>query len=128
MTRRLKPRIKKRWVAALRSGQYRRAKEQIAAAGKTDVPAKFDPWGVLTCLYAKAAKIAPTSATYISLFMEAGTYRQLPTDEVLQWAAGCSAVDFDDYVQIGRMEGPIAGFNDSGCAWEKIAAAIEEQM
>lgn len=114
-------RIKKRWIEALRSGEYKKGKETLQPTKNT-----YCCLGVLTCLYNKSkaskefGKIDPTD------------YNVLP-DRVEEWAG----LDMDDpkvtiLVKNKEVKTSLAALNDGdghrARSFKEIADIIEEQL
>lgn len=108
-------RIKKLWVEALRSGEYKKGKGALRANGK------FCCLGVLCNLHAQEHPEIAAQQTLKNTYMG---HQELPPDEVYKWAK----LDKYDIVVIGDISNEIALHNDNGASFKKIAKAIEEQL
>lgn len=124
----MNPEVKARWVAALRSGDYRQA-NQVLRSGDS-----FCCLGVLCDVYAAEHGVKGWSQ---SRFDRDGD--GYPNDVVCDWAgfgisgdddAGalrCSA-DYDPKVEIVGKRKHVSEHNDDGRTFAEIADAIEEQL
>ena len=111
-------RIKKLWVAALRSGEYKQGRRRLRSNVNT-----FCCLGVLCNIHAqehpKIAAAQKDSEQYM------GSYAQLPK-AVVRWAgletSPCTCV------RIAGNLNFLAVYNDNGVPFSQIADAIEEQL
>lgn len=111
----MNPKVKAKWVAALRSGEYKQGTGQLRYRNE------FCCLGVLCNLHAKehpriAAKQVDSTSYMKSSF--------LPPSRVAEWAG----LDVDAAVKIGRQEAALYHHNDAGRTFAEIADAIEEQL
>ena len=115
------PEIKAKWVAALRSGEYKQATGQLRrnTRGKTS----FCCLGVLCNLHAQAHPEIAAQQTDPESYM-CGT-KCLPT-AVMEWADLPSPRG--DTLKIGNTFGSLSYHNDSWCTFAQIADAIESQL
>lgn len=119
----MKPEIKKKWLDALRSGQYLQCERRLTDGER------FCCLGVLTNLYAlETGQMWEREGTDI-VFEKAAT--ALPR-EVLVWA-GLTSSNPDSGLEChagGKYRGrSLAEWNDSGIAdFQKIAELIEEHL
>jgi len=125
----MNPKVKARWVAALRSGEYK----QIEGSLKKD--GGFCCLGVLCDLYARERGINEWAPS--RFWRDAD---ELPNDEVCDWAGfpytdededgrmlRCSS-DYDPEVFISHTARGLSGHNDAGRTFAEIADAIESQL
>lgn len=108
--------IKAKWVAALRSGEYKQGTNALR-----DSADRFCCLGVLCNLHAQAhpeiaSKQADRTAYMGSIFM--------PDTSVFDWAG----IDSYAKVNIRHQERYLANHNDDGRTFAEIADAIEEQL
>lgn len=121
-------RIKKLWVAALRSGEYKQGKGRL----RRPLPGsefEFCCLGVLCDLHAKETRQGEwlNGGYKVPDFGSSSAYT-LPPIEVYRWAGIGVQVDMHDTLFL--IDGLRAGLdthNDSGATFEQIAKAIEEQ-
>jgi hypothetical protein len=113
----MKPSIKKKWVAALRSGEY---KQTTIALRKG---ASFCCLGVLCNLHAQAHKRIAAKEKHRAVYM--GECELLP-DAVIHWAGLEDRWGGDVHIKNCRKS--LAEHNDSGATFKQIAAAIEAQL
>jgi hypothetical protein len=121
----MNPEVKARWVAALRSGEYKQGAGQLRTAQQA-----FCCLGVLCDLYAKESELESWDS--FELGREGG---DLPADEVCVWAGFPTDEDgryrskqYDPQVLIGGVAKPLSSHNDNGATFAQIAQAIEEQL
>jgi hypothetical protein len=117
------PEIKARWVAALRSGEYKQAVETLRRNGAHCC------LGVLCDLFAKENG-KPWRAKAMS---EVGPYQSYTggfADSKMPGAVVCiwAGIDPYDRVEIGDTRQPLYVHNDDGRTFAEIADAIEEQL
>ncbi len=110
--------IKKKWVAALRSGEYTQGKQYLRNTDNN-----FCCLGVLCNIHAQAHPKIAGQQTDGYQYM--GKRTELPI-AVMKWA-GLSAA-LGDKVKIGHVTAGLSGHNDSGRAFAEIADAIEAQL
>lgn len=101
----------KKWVAALRSGEYKQTKNYL----KNNEG--FCCLGVLCDLYAKDAGVAWNGARFMGSF-------QTPPRVVLEWAA---LREPDGDHRAAGMHTSLTARNDNGCSFSKIADIIESE-
>ena len=113
--------IKKLWVAALRSGEYKQGEGQLRL--ETETGTSFCCLGVLCNLHAQAHPEIAAKQTKPEVYM--GLQDLLPPD-VLTWAGLtlCSG----DHVFINELNRTLARHNDEGHTFAEIADAIESQL
>ena len=110
--------IKRRWVEALRSGQYKQGRHRLCNAGVPDN--SFCCLGVLTDLYAKdhgEEWKRSRDLNYFTLNGEAGTL----SPSVVEWAG------LDDCCPRTEFES-LAILNDRGMPFTEIADLIEQHL
>lgn len=118
----MKPDIKAQWVAALRSGEYKKANSRLRRDNR------FCCLGVLCDLHAKAHpeqggwKPEPDAR---HLFRYSGDAADLPTP-VMAWA-GLTRRDPIVHNSSGGMTS-LANMNDAGMTFKEIADIIERQL
>ena len=111
-------RIKKLWVAALRSGEYKQGRRRLRSDVNT-----FCCFGVLCNIHAQEhPEIAAAQQTRRAYM---GSYA-LPPEEVLLWA-GLESFRADA-VRIAGELNFLEAHNDRGVSFSQIADAIEEQL
>ncbi len=110
--------VKKKWVAALRSGEYTQGTGQLR-----DSANNFCCLGVLCNLHAQAHPAIAAKETNIFRYM--GDRTDLPV-AVMKWAGLPDAMG--DTVKIGSATASLAGHNDNGRTFAEIADAIEAQL
>lgn len=109
----MKPAIKKKWVAALRSGKYKQGKDQLKTSEE-----RFCCLGVLTDLYCKSTKKSWDQATK-------NNDKTLPYS-VQVWAG---IRDSNPSVKIEGASNSLSDINDSGdYSFKKIATLIEASL
>jgi hypothetical protein len=117
--------IKKRWVEALRSGDYEKGRRYMR------VNDKFCALGVLCDLHAKETGIEWNHQEYmIDKFYPCQSYlglKQFPHREVYEWAG----LDQRAKLRVPKSPDfpwPIAKVNDFFCTFDELADLIEEQF
>lgn len=113
----MKAEIKKLWVEALRSGEYKQTTGQLRDNNS------FCCLGVLCNLHALAHPDIATKQKYRCKYM--GNSYILPNAAKV-WA-GLKLL-YGDEVTIGDHTTDLADHNDNGRTFEQIAKAIEEQL
>lgn len=108
--------VKKLWVDALRSGDYKQCKEQLR-----DENNKFCCLGVLCNLHAIAH---PTIAAQQENKTEYIGQKALPSQLVYHWAG----LPVNTCVTINGYIACLQNHNDDGRTFKQIAKAIEEQL
>lgn len=111
--------VKHQWVSALRSGGYKQAQDGLKGGGR------FCCLGVLCDLAVKAGVaegwrddlVVHRSIGYSEIWDGNESSASLPTRKVLDWAG----LGRDDSLRL-------AGLNDSGWSFERIANLIEEDL
>jgi len=112
--RTMKPEIKKLWVDALRSGEYKQGKGVLYDGDDNS----YCCIGVL-CRLAELAGV-PMSKDYFVYPVE------LPEIEIAEWA-GLKTLNCNEFVQLeGNTR--LAVLNDRGKSFSEIADIIEEQL
>lgn len=120
----LRPSVKAKWLAALRSGHYKQTQHSLREEDS------FCCLGVLCNLHAEAhpaiAKTQTDPYTYMG-------QDYAPPEEVLEWAFGKSFKkwDGDDLVSLPTPvddKHTLAEMNDNGFTFSQIADVIEEQF
>lgn len=123
----MKADIKKRWIAALRSGEYQQGQGYLRPTENS--------WcclGVLCDLYAKDGHAEWRAGSQFYEFVYDNlafpATGVLPTP-VIKWAGLADVcVDYIPLVDDGDAHRSLAGMNDSGVSFQRIAALIEEQL
>jgi len=111
-------RIKKLWVAALRSEKYKQGRSRLRSSANN-----FCCLGVLCNIHAQEhPKIAAAQKTSLEYM---GSYARLP-DAVRHWAG--LKPGLDEAIRIAGELNFLAAHNDRGVPFSKIADAIEEQL
>jgi hypothetical protein len=123
----MNPEIKARWVAALRSGEYKQTRRKLR-----DNNGGHCCLGVLCDLFAKEGG-KPWRTRELSEQGPHQSYNLLSSlsDANLPGAAVCVWAGLDPYqsgVQIGAVKGTLFDHNDDGCTFAEIADAIEAQL
>lgn len=111
---RMNPEIKARWVAALRSGEYKQHRQNLKSG-----TGAFCCLGVLCDLHAKE-----TGTNWEPGEHYMGHYFSLPS-AVADWAG--AFVDAAP-VQVGHTSETLPNHNDTGASFTELADAIEEQL
>jgi len=113
----MKKRIKKLWIEALRSGQYKQGDGQLR-----DDDDKFCCLGVLCNLHAQAhpwdARQEHDPTSYLS-------EDSFPSATVLRWAG---LTMNNPSIQYKNEETDLATVNDNGASFKRIARLIEAQL
>lgn len=115
----MNPKIKKQWVAALRSGDYKQGKKRLRNSRGA-----FCCLGVLCNLHAKAH---PQIAAFEKKKLEYMGCEELPPNDVCIWA-GFAEGDANPFVTINGVGVGVAEHNDNGRSFAEIADAIEKQL
>lgn len=117
MTKKMKPKIKAQWVAALRSGDYKQGIRRLRSAEDD-----FCCLGVLCNLHAQAhPEIAAKQSTKMSYMGRDA----LPHTDVYMWAG----LSINAELTIGNLRGYSPEYmNDQGKTFAQIADAIEAQL
>jgi hypothetical protein len=110
-------RIKKLWVAALRSGEYKQARGQLRRGDS------FCCLGVLCNLHAQAHPDIAAKQKYRGVYMSSPAVLPLA---VAKWADLKS--EFGGIVEIFRFNAGLPYHNDRGSTFSEIADAIEAQL
>lgn len=111
----LKPEIKRRWVEALRSGEY--------SQGQNELRPSLDSYcclGVLCDLYAKD-KAIPWMTNKSKVFTMEGLSGHLPL-AVVDWASARQLSDLPNVAVV------LVDMNDGGKTFSEIADYIEEKL
>ena len=117
--------IKEKWLAALRSGKYKQGTNEL----RTN-ESKFCCLGVLCDVYRKETKLGKWSKNDFGNFKFTNTKKsnntfmgsgRLPLS-VMEWAGLPQANPIIDVTE------SLAGLNDSGASFEKIADIIEKKF
>lgn len=119
-------RIKKRWIAALRSRKYKQGEGLLRQKGDTKKQVdRFCCLGVLCELAVKAKVIPPAVIDFeMEKYFYAGASQELP-GEVMKWAKiGTSCGSFTRASD--RSDTDLAELNDKGMPFNKIANYIEK--
>jgi hypothetical protein len=130
----MNPKIKQRWVAALRSGEYAPLRDALAALA--DVPGQPKErccLGVLCDLAMEDGVVTKDCGNYVGNQIGDWSDSHLPR-AVVEWAGldGPSPTlpmnlgPEDDGMDYAGAE--LAELNDGGTSWEVIAALIEERL
>lgn len=110
--------IKKQWVKALRSGEYKQGRDQL----RNDSD-RFCCLGVLCNLHAQAHPKIAAKQNDARHYM--GEQTVLPPS-VAKWAGLSNTAGGD--VRIDDWTDDLASHNDAGYTFEDLANAIEEQL
>ena len=113
--------IKKLWVAALRSGEYKQGEGQLRVA--TETGTSFCCLGVLCNLHAQAHPEIAAMNDNPEMYM--GEADVLPA-AVIKWAG--VKLQSGDYVIIDNHYERLSHHNDIGRTFAEIADAIESQL
>lgn len=127
----INPEIKGKWVAALRSGEYRQGRGSLRK--KSIGGDRFCCLGVLCDIYAKekSEKTAwvPSDVYNDKDFSFGNHGTALPPRSVNTWAGLISDLDWGDIlIKASRTSGTLYELNDSGSSFKKIADYIEAQL
>lgn len=114
----MNPEIKARWVAALRSGEYKQAKGRLRTADNS-----FCCLGVLCNLHAQAHPEIAAKQQSATRYMGDD---DIPPRPVVRWAG--LADQWGGNVRIGGKSGELTRHNDNGRTFAEIADAIEAQL
>lgn len=115
----MKARIKKKWLKALRSGEYEQGQSQLR-----DTKNQFCCLGVLCNLHAQEHPEIAAQQRKPGLYMGALYY--LP-DEVAKWA-GLRDLGGDEGPEEGHIQHTLARMNDQDKTFLAIAKYIEENL
>jgi hypothetical protein len=115
----MKAEIKAKWVAALRSGEYKQGREALRHGEY------FCCLGVLCNLHAQANPDIASSETDPDVYLGEGGV--LPR-KVALWAGLDPEMDLGPPVKIQSKTQSLASHNDDGRRFTTIAKAIEEQL
>lgn len=115
----MKPGIKAKWVAALRSGEYMQGSGRLRRPDDNS----FCCLGVLCNIHAQKHPAVASQERYACQYLGAECY--LP-DEVVKWAGLVSRIG--GRVVIDGCSGTLPMHNDSGKTFAQIADAIEAQL
>lgn len=114
----MNPKIKAKWVAALRSNEYKQGTRQLRTAGNS-----FCCLGVLCNLHAQAhPEIAARQARPGAYMGRSG----IAPVAVRDWAGLLNCAG--DSVHINGVLKELASHNDNGATFAQIAYAIEAQL
>jgi hypothetical protein len=111
--------VKKAWVAALRSGEYKPGQAWLRNS-QSEMPDRYCCLGVLCDLHARSAESHKTLGWAFFDYSNAWKYggdAALPSDAVKRWAM----LETFDAHKLARM-------NDSGKSFAEIADYIEEKL
>jgi hypothetical protein len=113
--------IKAKWLAALRSGEYKQGKYRLVTFPEPGWDhAEYDPYGVLTDLYR-----LETGDPLIRSLMVTEAYLPHAVRDWAKLSTGNPVVPWDEGAD---GKGSLAGINDSGNDFEYIAKKIEENL
>lgn len=115
----MNPEVKARWVAALRSGEYKQGKEFLRYGGR------FCCLGVLCDLHSLDTGTQWGSKGYAASYC--GHAMGFP-NEVADWAGMSDSYGAGPYLQINGNPWQAAHHNDYGRSFAEIADAIEKQL
>lgn len=120
----MKPKIKKLWVEALRSGEYEQGDSYLRSSDD-----KYCCLGVLCDLHQKATKKGNWGKEMgVFRYAETGLgSKTTPIPCVIKWA-GIKVQNPMMEVKDKRLPLGLMGLNDSGSTFLKIADLIEEQL
>lgn len=120
----MKKDIKEKWVAALRSGEYKQGKDALMR--ETEEGQEFCCLGVLCDLAVQSG--LPVELGQTGLYDPRATYDleegHLPRS-VREWAG---LDDRDPRVRVGSSTRSLSSLNDRGTSFRDIARLIEEQL
>lgn len=124
MANKMNPEVKAQWVAALRSGQYRQAKESLRKNGNHCC------LGVLCDLFAKGGGKSTWRKQDLNQVADGRAAITCDPDGELPGMAVCiwSSLDPDVHVDIGGDIKKLWQHNDDGATFAEIADAIEAQL
>lgn len=118
----MNPKIKKKWLTALRSGKYKQGKEALNADNK------FCCLGVLCDIYAKEKKLRWKKLLHDSQKVFINEQLHLPSS-VQIWAELSSANPVIENRTIKeRTCEDLAQMNDAGLSFDEIADIIEKEL
>ena len=123
----MNPKVKAKWVAALRSGRYKQGHGALAiSSGRAHVSDKFCCLGVLCDLAVQAKVIpAPTLAPDNEWYSYEHAYGELP-HEVMTWAGLDSA---DPWVPLNGSDHNLSTLNDDHrLSFKRIARLVETHL
>ena len=128
-----KQKIRRRWVAALRSGKYKQItgalRQKYNKGGRKSSFEGYCCLGVLCELAVKAKVIGPPVQNSGGIFIYSGNDSELP-QKVREWA-GLTTVDgkfTDEKLREKTKQNDLAGLNDySGKRFRGIASIIESE-
>jgi hypothetical protein len=118
----MNPEIKARWVAALRSGEYTQGTAMLRSGTGCHCCL-----GVLTDLAVKAGVGEWGAEPECGAFYFGSDSAMLP-EAVSKWAGFYYPARMGNEVEIDGCYDMLAGHNDGGIPFEKIADAIEAQL
>ncbi len=113
--------IKKKWIAALRSGDYVQGKKRLRT--NKDGKTSFCCLGVLCNLHAQAHPEIAAKQTSPAKYLHSD---QVLPQAVQDWARLTSPVG--EFLKIGEFYRSLAYHNDDGRTFAEIADAIEAQL
>jgi hypothetical protein len=123
----INPEVKRKWVAALRSGEYRQGEGALHNLD-TDGNHRFCCLGVLTDLAIKDGVVEDWALGNKANLQCEGQVAYLP-EPVAIWAVGDPLLALCDFhVEVAGEHNTLAGCNDDGYTFEQIADIIEEQL
>lgn len=123
MSNKIKPKIKKLWVAALRSGEYKQTHGQLR-----NEEAGFCCLGVLCNIHAQMHPEIAARQQDPNMYMGS---REFPPVAVDEWATTLGDPLENLYVvSKGKQlyRDTLGGFNDDGFTFDEIADMIEKQL
>lgn len=112
----MNPEIKKQWVAALRSGEYKQGTGQLRSKNN-----EFCCLGVLCDLHHQANPDLPEGGWVDGSYL---SQSYIPPDNVFAWAS----INVYEKVSIGSKYESLPDHNDRGRTFSEIADAIEAQL
>ena len=123
----MNPEIKAKWLAALRSGEYKQTTQVLRYTGPNNQQ-RFCCLGVLCDLYAQERMGGSWKLSDLEAESES-----IPGQAVSEWASFpwnnfLDAIDNDPVVTIAGETMRISKHNDAGRTFAEIADAIEEQL
>lgn len=136
----MKPEIKRRWVAALRSGKYKQGEGSLCTAGETGAADTYCCLGVLCDLHHNSLRrkhkkgIRSAADSGANVLFDGG--ENYPTDATLVWAGLTDVADKDNDVPVNAFNRvtKLSILNDgNGDLWKRqtfkqIAKIIEKQL
>jgi hypothetical protein len=120
---RMKKDIKKRWLKALRSGEFKQGSGALRTTSD-----EFCCLGVLCELAVQDGVVESTPSHGRDYLYGKGMHTAYPPPEVLEWAGLDTA---DHAVAVRTKDNPyrtLASLNDSGASFKEVAAVISQRL